>query len=650
MVSIVNMSTFVQKSFAVGLVSLVVTGCTLRPKAETTTTTTTTTGTATTQPGTAPSLATPVNYAYPGPYKTFEKDGIEYRQGRFPQGKYGGVLVQPIIASDPKTFNYWAASDTGSTKMGSYMWAGLLGTDPYNGEIFPDLAAEYKVLPDHLTYEFRLRKGLKWSDGKPLTADDVVYTYETILGKRYGSGSASMHDVLAVGGKFPTVEKVDDLTVRFKTAEPFAPFLRQAGGVPIAPKHVMEPIISKKDGRKKFEELWSQTNMDPKSLVTCGPFRITGFVPSQRVEFERAPNYYVVDPAGKPLPYLDRLAFVFVPDVNLNKAKFLGQETDITQLRNRDSVDLQKQKVAKNFELYNLGQDTGSTFLMFNMNPRKNDKGNPFVAPYKSAWFNDVNFRQAVNHALNRQQMVDGYFKGIGFPLYTAESPSSITFNQALKPFEADTAYSMSLLEKSGFKKKPDGFLYDKDGKRVEFNMLAGAGGTFNETIGNYIVEDLKKLGMKVNFQQIETNSFFDKVDHSKDWEACIFALTGDPLEPNSGANVWRSNGRLHVFDQRDRDPKTGEITVSDARTWEQQIDGLFDKGVLEFDGGKRKNIYGEFQQIVYDQAPFIFLVSPMNIIGCRNTVKNFQPTNLSSQAWGLHNIDEVYKEKETTK
>ena len=172
--------------------------------------------------------------------------------------------------------------------------------------------------------------------------------------------------------------------------------------------------------------------------------------------------------------------------------------------------------------------------------------------------------------------------------------------------------------------------------------MIAGAGGTFNEAIGGYIVNDLKKLGIKVNFQQIEFNTLIDKIDSTKNWEACLFALSGDPLEPNNGANVWRSNGRLHLFDQRDTDD-ANNIVVKDARPWENRIDELFDKGTLEFDKGKRKAIYDEFQQIIYDQAPYIYLVSPMNIIGARNTISNYQPTTLSNNIQGLHNLEEIY-------
>src|SRR5262249_40298138 len=159
------------------------------------------------------------------------------------------------------------------------------------------------------------------------------------------------------------------------------------------------------------------------------------------------------------------------------------------------------------------GQAIGTTFVMFNMNERTSPKTNKtYVDSAKQAWFNDVNFRQAVNHAINRDNMVANYLKGIGSPLFTAEPPASPFFNKSLQPFTADPQYALSLLEKSGFKKKEDGFLYDKDGNKVEFDLLAASGGTFYEAVGNMIVDDLKKVGMKVNFQMIDFNVLNDKI------------------------------------------------------------------------------------------------------------------------------------------
>lgn len=623
------------KFFAAYLVLLLVTtGCAKPPKSGT-------------EPDTATGgkqnpLAEPVHPAYPGPYKTVVIDGVEYRQGRFPQGTYGGKLMQPIIASEPKTFNPWAANDTQSTKMCSYMWGSLLSVDPFNNEVIPDMASAFEVMPDHVTYVTHLRKGLKWSDGQPITAEDVAFTFNSIIAP--GFGNASIRDGLSVDGKMPKVTVVDELTNKFVTAKPFVPFLRSIAGIPIAPKHIIEPKLEGKDARRRFDQMWSQNSADPKTLVTSGPFVLSRYVPSQRVEFVRTKNYYVVDPAGKQLPYLDQLVFLFVPDVSANLLKFKAGETDVFQPRNRDAVELSKQQKELNFSMYNLGQDVSSIFVMFNLNQRKNDKGKPYVEPYKSAWFNDVNFRQAINHAINRQQMIDGYLKGIGAPLFASESSTSPYFNAELKAVPQDLEYSKSLLVNAGFKMQPDGNLVDKDGHKVEFDVIAGAGGTMIETIAGYMQADFKKLGIKMNFQQQEFNSLIDKIQGQKNWEIGIFSLFGDPSEPNGGANVWKSDGRLHLFDIRDQNA-AGTVTVPDVRPWEKRVDEIFNTAVQEFDPVKRKALYAEYQKIIFDQAPFVYLIAPMDMVAARNTVRNYVPTTnfVSQSSMGLHNIDEIY-------
>jgi peptide/nickel transport system substrate-binding protein len=631
-----------KRALAAALVSLVVTaGC--APPQPTTTTPRATPGSTGAPAGqsAAPSALPPVNPPYPGPYQTVLIDGLEVKQGRFEPGKYGGTLVRSIVGSDPKVFNPWTAADTLSRELGGLMFAAPVGVDPYTGDVIPDMAKELKIEPDGVTYIVKLRKGLKWSDGKPITADDVAFTWNTII--KGGYGNSSLRDVTTIDGKSPTVTVVDELTTKFVTPKPFAPFSRLLG-INIAPKHIIEPIIKKKNGRAAFQQLWS-ANTDPRTLVTSGPFVLSRYVPAQRVEFVPAKNYFMVDKQRRRLPYFARLIYQIVPDVNTNLMKFRAQELDLTQVRARDTVDLMAAQERENFKLYNLGQSIGTTFLMFNMNRRNNPKtGKPYVDPVKSAWFNDTNFRQAVNHALNRDNMVANYFKGIGFPLYTSEPPSSPYYNSTLKGFPADLNYAMSLLEKSGFKKKADGFLYDKNGNKVEFDMLAASGGTFYEAIGAMIVEDLKKLGMKVNFQMINFNILSDKIDHSLDWQACIMALSpGDPLEPNDGANVYKTSGRLHVFDQRLPDAD-GVIKVADARPWEIRLDEIFNLGAQTLDKAKRKQLYNEYQQIIYEEAPFIYLVSPMVIVATRNTLGNYQPTQLSQSINGLHNLEEMYK------
>ncbi len=577
---------------------------------------------------------------YPGDYTTRLVGDEEMRVGRFDIGRYGGTLVRSIIAADPKVFNPWTANDSTSSDLAGFMFSGLLTVDPYTGNVIPDLASSFSVDKDGLTYTTKLRKGLKWSDGQPITADDVAFTWNTIIAQGYGN--SSIRDVVTINGKMPTVTTVDKLTNKFVTPKPFAPFSRLLS-MSIAPKHIIEPILKQANGRDEFFKLWA-AQLDPATLVTCGPYRLKRFVTAQRVELEATNNYYSVNKEGKKLPYLQKLIFLIVPDPNTNLLKFKSGELDNTGVRAQNVPELLAGQQKGNYKLYNLGPSFGTTFVMFNMNRRKNPKTNkPYVDPIKSAWFNDVNFRQAINHAINRDALVANYFRGIGAPLFTAEPPASSFFNKNLKPFKMDLSYSNNLLSQSGFKKGPDGFLRDKTGHKVEFTLYASAGSTFYEATGNQLKTDLAKLGIKVNFQPINFNVLNDRTSESLDWDVVLMSLTGDPQEPNNGGNVWKSGGRLHLFDLRKPD-QNGITVVTDARPWEKRLDVLFDQGATTLNVARRHAIYDEYQKIIYDQAPFVFIASPMAIIGQHNTLQNFRPTPLSQPANGLHNIDELWK------
>jgi peptide/nickel transport system substrate-binding protein len=585
-----------------------------------------------------------VNPPNPGPYKTVTVNGQEMRQGRFAPGIFGGTLVQSIVGFDPKTFNPWVASDTASSRLAGLMFRGLTDIDAFTGNATPDLAVDVKMDKDGVTYTTRLRKGLKWSDGQPITADDVAFTWNTLIAGGYGN--PSIRDEVAIAGKMPKVTVVDNLTNKFVTDKPFAPFIN-ALTTPIAPKHVIEPIIKGKNGREAFLRLWGESG-DTKNLVTDGPFTLSRYVPSQRIEFVASKNFYMVNSAGKRLPYLSHIIYQIIPDQNTNLLRFKAKELDLTDVRARDVVPLMASQQADNFKLWNLGHDFRMFFLVFNMNRRVDPTTHkPYVDPVKSAWFNDINFRQAVNHAIDRDMIVANYFRGIGFGLYGCEPTASPFYNTNLKSFDVDLAYCTGLLTKSGFHKNADGELLDKAGHKVEFDLYGSSGQSYNEAVGNMIADDLKKLGIKVNFQLMDFNVLGDKLERSLDYQAAMMGFGSgdrvDALDPNEAANVFRTIGRLHYFDERLAD-KSGVVKVTDARPWEKRLDQIFDTAAITMDKSKREALYGEFQKIVYDQAPFIYLATPMNIVAVRNSIGNYDPTELAQPVFGLHNIEEIYK------
>ncbi len=563
------------------------------------------------------------------PRKTKTIDGVDYIQSRKPAGQYGGNIVISTIGEGPKTFNPWNSKDNTSSSASEIMFDSLVTTDAYTGEVIPKMAKSIETLPDKKTYIIELRKGLKWSDGKEITADDVVYTWNTLIFG--GFGNTSTRDAMYIDGKLPTVSKIDKYTVKFVTPKPFSPFLRQIS-VPIAPEHVLKKITDR--GPRAFDSFWS-SNVNPEDLVTSGAFRLKEYVPAQRIVYERNPNYYIIDEKNQKLPYIDKYIMLIVGDLNNELLKFKSKEIDMVGLRGTNVSIFKEQEKHSDYQIFNLGPDTGTMYLGINMNNRKNSTGKYYVDPVKQKWFNDLNFRKAVDYAIDRENIVFNIASGVGAPLFTPEPLSSIYLNEKVaQGHPQDMERARQYLKESGFKIDKSGKLKDKEGNKVEFDLYTNAGNTERESIGVMIKQDLEDLGMSVNFKPVEFNTLVNKLTNTKDWDMVILGFTGSPLEPYGGKNVWYSNGTLHLFNMR------GEGETAKLLPWEKRLDEIFDAAALELDFDKRRALYEEYQQLIYNEKPLIYLYSPLRIYAVRKKFGNLHPTEIGGV---MHNIEEIY-------
>ena len=577
--------------------------------------------------------AVELDLPYPCP-KTRTINGVDYLESQLPVGKFGGEFVTSTIGEGPKTFNPFTSTDATSSAMSDVMYDGLFSSNPMTGEVIPKLAKSIEI--KGLKYIIHLRHGIKWSDGKPITADDVMFTWNDIIFA--GLGNTSIRDSMVIAGELPKLRKIDDYTVEFSIKRQFAPFLRMLSA-PIAPKHY---FAKNKDWQKNFDRFLA-TNTDPKTIVTSGAYRLKEYVPAQRVVFVKNPDYYMINKNGDKLPYISKLVYLIVGDINNQILKFEANELDDISLKGADVARYKAKEKYSNYVIYNLGADNGTMFIAINLNNRKNkETGKCYVPQKKQRWFQDVNFRKAIDYAIDRKSMVQNIANGMATPLYTAESPNGIYYNEKIKGHPRDLVKAKALLKSSGFYYKK-GLLYDKYGNQVEIDLSTNAGNTEREALGVMVKQDLADIGIKVNFKPIEFNSLVNKITNSFDWDLIILGLTGSPVEPHNGKNVWNSNGPLHLFNQRGANDLGQKIPYN----WEKLIDDIFEKAALKLSFNDRKKYYDEYQQIVYDEAPIIYLYSPIRIFAIRRKIKNLYPSTLSGLTY---NIDELYIDGEGDK
>ena len=562
---------------------------------------------------------------YPAKEKNVTINCVDYLQSQAPVGYFGGELIISTIGEGPKTFNPCNTKDSTSSSMAGLMYDGLVTTNPRTGEVEPQLAKSFTV--DGNDYLIHLRRGIQWTDGKPITADDVMYTYNEVVFR--GLGNPSVMDAMKVDGKLPELVKIDDYTVKFTTPQPFAPFLRLLS-YPIVPKHYFKPYSDR--GESVFNAFLSP-NTPPEEIVSSGAFKLKEYVAAQRVVFVRNPNYYKINLKDEKLPYLDKVVYMIVGDTNNEILKFEAKEIDVLSLRGSNVARYKIREPQSDYIIYNLGPDTGTLFLVLNLNNRKDKNCKPYVNPVKASWFANRDFRAAIDWAIDRKNMVQNIASGVAEPLYTAESLNSIYLNKYIKGHPKDKAVAQKSLKKAGFYYK-NGILYDKNSNRVEFDLYTNAGVLEREALGVMIKQDLEDLGMKVNFKPLEFNSLVNKLTNTHDWDMAIMGLTGSPLEPHDGKNVWTSSGSLHMFNQRPQG-----YCIDDRLSWEKELDEIFREGALKLTFEERKPLYDRYQTIIYDQKPIIYLYSPIRITAIRKKFKNIYPTALSGLIYNLYEI-----------
>lgn len=556
--------------------------------------------------------------------------------------KSTAALVPQIVdstLSDPKTFNYALSQE--SPNVFSLIYEGLIGENGITGEIEPSLAESWEFSQDKKRIIFTMREGLKWSDGEPLTVDDVVFTYNDIYFNE--KIPTDIRDILRIGKNrlLPSVRKLDERRVEFTVPEPFAPFLRYTGLV-ILPAHALREAVNTKDsnGKTKFVSTWG-TDTDPKKIICNGPYQMESYQTSQRVIFRRNPHYWRKDAQGNPQPYIERIVWQIVENTDTSLIQFRSGGLDTLTIAPEYFSLLKQEENRGKFKIYTGGSELSTTFLVFNLNQAKNSQNQPLLDPIKSRWFNTLEFRQAVAHAINRQRLLNNLFRGLGepqnSPIYK-QSPYYLSPEQGLKVYDYNPQKAKELLQKAGFKYNAKGQLLDADGNRVRFTMLTNSGNKLREAIGSQIKQDLSKIGIQVDFNAINFNSMIEQVYTRRQWDSYIGKIGGGGVEPNGGANTWTTTGGLHTFNLASQ-PGEPPLIGWKAADWEKKIEELYIQGASEVDENKRRAIYAQSQRVTQENLPFIYLVNPLSMEAVRDRIGGINYSALGGAFWNLYEL-----------
>jgi peptide/nickel transport system substrate-binding protein len=471
---------------------------------------------------------------------------------REPQIKQPNSITIGSLA-DAKRLLPLLASDSASGDISGWIYNGLTKYDR-NIKVIGDLAESWDISPDGLQIIFHLRKGVLWHDGIEFTADDVLFTYNTVIDPKIPTPYSSNF------GPIKKVEMIDKYTVRVVYSEPFAPAL-ESWGMGILPKHILEyKVIT--------NEYYSR------NPIGTGPYKLKEWITGQKIVIEAFDKYY----EGK--PKIDKYIARVIPDTATMFLELKFGGIDFMGLTPP------QYKLQANTEFFNKYfqkfrySSFGYTYLGYNLLDSR---------------FSDKRVRQAITHAINKKDIIAGVLLGYGTPCTGPFPPESWAYNPNVKDLEYDPKRSRKLLEEAGWKEVNGGFL-EKDGKPFEFTVLVNQGNDARLKTAQIIKENLKRIGIKMNIKVLEWQAMLHEFIDKKRFEAVImgWALSRDP----DVYDIWHSSKT-----------KEGEFNFVSYKN--EEVDRLLLEGRRTFDFEKRKKIYHRIHEILSDEEPYTFLYVP---------------------------------------
>ena len=558
----------------------------------------------------------------PQPKEVF-KGVIDSSQGRLKTGKRGGTIIRADIP-EIDTFNIVITRSKPVYSTLKLIFEPLLTIHPITGEIQGGIAKEYSIINNGHTVLLTLNDDVLFSDGRPCTADDVVFTFEEIY--MNPDVDSKKTDLLKIRDTLISIEKKDDLTVQIDLPAPYRPFLYALTKLEILPSHILTPLM--KDGDvEAFNRKWGNTESDLKDIIGTGPYSLAEYSRGEFIRLSRNPCYGMREGSSymEGIPYLDEVVQLLGVDDETKRLKFQIGEIDFYEISAGDimSGDLEsliQNKAEGNYELYCAGNTMGSDhFLVFNQNPLA-------MPEEKLAVFGDRRFREAISYLINRERIIREVYGGYAFSHGTPVRDNSPYYKEGISA-QHDPQKAAEILAGLGLADvDEDGSLELPGGERFQFSVYTNRDNPLRMKMARIITTALNEAGLAVELIPIDYDLIVTKLLDTFEWEAVIIGIEGT-MEPNDSSWVWESKGPLHLWAPYQENPLS---------EWESRIDELLALGRSTWPTEDARTYYYEFQDIVRREIPVIPIVVPAEIVGFRKGFGNVIPRASSYNAIAL--------------
>lgn len=528
--------------------------------------------------------------------------------------KKGGIYYQRL-SNNPKVINPVLSADANSSSLEPYLWATLFTEDSDTLNPLPFLAESYTISADKLSYTFTLNKDARWSDGTPVTTDDVKFTFDTMMDPKTEAAALRSY------WEGTSIEVVDKMTFKFKVKEARFDTLRSL--------YLFSTIQKKQfENDKDFNK--AKGILEP---VSNGPYLFKSFSRDQQLTLERNKEWW-----GSKLPHFkhrfnaDQIIFRIITDDTLGYEKFIKGELDVTGF-NAEQFALKVNGTDK--DKFGKSQ-TDSKPIWATEVQNKAPRGYSYIGwNLRLPMFQSKKTRQALAHIVDYKQIIDKVFFGYS---YQCTSPfGSLTFNAAEdlrkpgKMFTTDRKKAMQLLKEDGWADTDGDNILDKtiDGKKVKFafELKYNSNNPLRAKIAQIAKENLKSAGIDMSVRAMEWNAYLDDIDNRR-FEAFLLGWTATPY-PNA-KQTWHSSS--------EKDQGSNIVAYNNPK-----VDELIELSNKEFDLKKRAEIMKEINRIIYDEQPYLFLLEPRSMLAGFNT-KVSSPSGAWAYAYDVSAPDDIYQ------
>ena len=502
----------------------------------------------------------------------------------------GGQIVGSI-RSTPRSFDRLVAADQASDLFSVLTQGRLVRINRVTYETEPWLAERWESSPDGRTHTVHLRPGVTWSDGTPFTSADVLFSVKAAFDPKAGSVVGSS---LTVGGKPISAVAPDANTVVFEYAAPSGPGIRLLDMLPIMPKHKLEAALD----AGEFAKAWS-SGTPPAEIVGTGPFVLREFQVGQRIVLDRNPRYWRKAADGGSLPYLDRIVLEIVPDQNAELLRLQSGATDLTysELRPEDYVPARRGEEAGKLRMEELGVGTDADAFWFCLKPEAK-KADP-----RFAFVQKREFRQAISHAVDREEFARTVFLGEAVPIWGPITPGNkLWFSPNVPRYPHDEMRARDLLKSIGLEdRNKNGVLEDAKGTEARFTVITQRGVGYYERGTAVLRERAAKVGIALDIAPLEIGAMISRMLEC-DYDAIYMRALLTDLDPAGNIDFWLSSGSTHFWNIGQKMPAT---------EWEQRIDTMMTEQAATLDDLRRHALFNDVQRILAENVPALYFAAP---------------------------------------